>query len=352
MLTFCSTAKRTRIEDLLALGGCPPPPLPPPSAIPDTIWKEIIHIYNSVFAPAIDRFLETKWFVSRGESHLLANGALCNHFRDVLQRYTINPREPNYGHHLAATMSSEASLIWSLMGMCRQQAPPSYPPVKAESEQQPAPPHTPSESKFTDEDFKEGVRLAAKRVEIFEALLTGDHLPTDSSPTGGPSTRKSSSSDPSSTANTGTDNTRANGTAEPPSSTTSTVFGDQLKSRELSFWSLVHTFLTLHDDEASSAKEIDDTVASCRTLLDSYENRDVIYSIVIARHVGARLAESAAAAGSGSSAQQQQAQNNDESDQRTKLLVAKKFLEEEAGGKGMNQIVQRLTAMAVRTWAR
>jgi hypothetical protein len=66
---------------------------------------------------------------------------------------------------------------------------------------------------------------------------------------------------------------------------------DQLTQRQLDFWSAIGYFLTLHDNEASAAKEIDDTLGRCRSLLDTYENRDVIYSIAIARHLGQRWAD-------------------------------------------------------------
>ncbi|KAN0071335.1 hypothetical protein V8E54_010766 [Elaphomyces granulatus] len=43
------------------------------------------------------------------------------------------------------------------------------------------------------------------------------------------------------------------------------------------------SFSNPHDGEANSAKEINP-----RTLLDTYGNRDVIYSTAIARHIGRR----------------------------------------------------------------
>ena len=183
-------------------------------------------------------------------------------------------------------------MVWAMIGMCRQVA---------------------GNSPVDEQDDKDGVYDAAKRMEIFENLVTGEYLESSSAP--------SQASEES------------NGTA----------LNDQLKTRERDFWRLVHTFLTVRDDEASAAKEIDDTLASCRSLLDSRENRDVIYSVMVARHVGARISEFPE--------NLPQPANNDEENARTKVFVAKKFIEDESNGKGTNQVVQRLCGMAHRSWS-
>ena len=215
----------------------------------------------------------------------------------MISRFTTypDPADPNNYHHYYITQSLEATVVWAMMGLCRQ--------ISSKSK---------SENDNVDEaDVKEGVHDAAKRLETFEILVTGEYLDTESAP-------------PES-------ETESNGTA----------LDNQLKTRERKFWGLVHTFLTIHDDEASSAKEIDDTLAACRGLLDSRENRDVIYSIMIARHIGARMAEFPN--------NLQQPESNDEADSRNKLVVAKRFIEDQ-GVRGTNQVVQRLCGMAVRSW--
>lgn len=195
----------------------------------------------------------------------------------------------------AATQSLEASVVWSMMGLCRHVA------------------NTPNTTngQASHPEVDDDVKDAAARLEVFEKLISGEYLDPE------PELK--------------TENT-TNGTA----------FEEQLKYREREFWRLVSTFLTVRDDEASSAKEIDDTLGSCRSLLDSRENRDVVYSIAIARHVGQRMAEFPNNI--------QQPASNDEQDARTKLYVAKKFIEDEANGKGTNQVIQRLCGMAMRSW--
>lgn len=162
-------------------------------------------------------------------------------------------------------------------------------------------------------EVNDGVLEAAKRYEILETLILGQHLDAKPEPEPEPKTER-------------------NGTAIP----------EQTQVRERDFWRHVHTFLALHDDEASAAKEIDDTLASCRSLLDSRENRDVIYSIIIARHIGQRLSEFPN--------NLQQPTTNDEADNKNKLHVAKTFIEAQQT-RGTTQVVQRLCNMVVKSWA-
>lgn len=283
------------MDDLLAIGGVPPPPLAPPAPIMPSTYDEIKSVYSSMYAPAIDKFLETRWFQLRGLSHLLHDARLCEQFATLISRFSIDSSAPNYYHPNAATQSLEATVIWATMGLCRLVA--NTP--------------NPTNGQVNYLEVNDGVHDAARRLEIFEHLVSGQYLDVE--------------------APTSTETTR-NGT----------VFDDQLKFREREFWRLMHTFLTIRDDEASSAKEIDDTLGSCRNLLDSRENRDVIYSIAIARHVGQRMAEFPD--------NLQQPASNDEQDARAKLYVAKKFIEDEATGKGTTQVIQRLCGIAMRSW--
>ena len=244
-----------------------------------------------MYAPGIDKFLETKWFALRGYTHLVQNSRLCDQFQALIQRYAIDQTHPNYYQNWGVTQSLEATVVWAMIGMCRQVV---------------------DNSPVDEQDVKDGVHDAAKRMDIFENLVTGEYLDSSTAPASSEET---------------------NGTN----------LGDQLKTRERDFWRLVHTFLTIRDDEASAAKEIDDTLTSCRGLLDSRENRDVIYSVMVARHVGARISEFPE--------NLQQPANNDEDNARTKVFVAKKFIEDESNGKGTNQVVQRLCGMAHRSWS-
>lgn len=238
----------------------------------------------------MDKFLETRWFAERGVNHLMENSVLCDQFMMLIHRYGMNPQDPNYYVHLSITQSLEAMVVWSMLGMCRKIA------------------NTKNEAGQVNEDeVKEGVLDAAKRLEIFEALVTGEYVSPDSAPQDV--------------------ETNTNGLAS------------QLKSREQEFWRSVHTFLTLRDDNPDSAQGIENALSSCRGLLENRENRDVIYSIMIVRHIGANKIDT------------KQPETNDEKDTNAKLAVAKRLVEDEASGKGTNQVVQRLCGVAARSWA-
>lgn len=295
-----SAAKRTKIKELLCLRDYPPPPPAPPSQLPTATREELKHIWITVYAPAIDKFLETRWFVLRGLQYLMENDRLCDQFATLLVRFTMapNPTDPYAHQQYYVTQSLEATIIWAMMGLCRQVA--SKPKLES--------------GEGDDPDTKDGVLDAANRLEIFEALVTGEYLDAGSAPQ----------------------------ESDAESSSNGTTLDNQLKSREREFWRLVHTFLTIRDDEASAAKEIDDTLASCRNRLDGRENRDVVYSIIIARHVGARVAEFPH--------NLQQAESDDEKDNRNKLLVAKRFIEDQMD-RGTNQVVQRMCGMAAKSWS-
>ena len=238
----------------------------------------------------MDKFLETKWFTERGVKHLMANSVLCDQFALLIHRYAMNPQDPNYYAHLGITQSLEAMVVWSMLGMCRKVA---------------------KTGEVAEDEVKEGVLDASNRLEIFESLVTGEYVNPKSAP-----------KDPE---------IRSNGS----------VLQGQLKTREHEFWRSVHTFLTLRDDDASAANAIDVALSTCRGLLESRENRDVIYSIMIVRHIGARVAEFP---------NLKQPETNDEKDANAKLAVAKRLVEDEASGKGTNQVVQRLCGVAARSW--
>lgn len=190
---------------------------------------------------------------------------------------------------VARLESFEASVVWRSMALCRQASN--------------------GENGQYGQDWN--LVAANARLNAIEALLTWNHSEHNAL-------------------------SREQDAAKPPNSP------DQFIQRQLDFWSELGTFLTLYDNEASSAKLIDDTLGRCRQLLDTYENRDIIYSIAVARHLGQRWADfpnSLPNVGT-----------TNEKESGTKLFVAQKFIEEEAEGKGTTQIYKRVCCMAVRSW--
>lgn len=285
-------AKQVKINDLLALRGIPPPPPHPIVPLQQSRLDEVQAVFLATYAPAIDRFLETRWFTEKALPHVMANAQLVAQYSGLIDAFSDpNINDPTV---LGRTESFEASVIWDTMSICRPLA------------------NMSNGNTAATQDFD--LVASAKRLEAFEALVTGEHLETNplaQSPVREPA-------------------------ANPP------TLPDQLLQRSLDFWSSIGHFLTLHDDEASSAKEIDDTLARCRMLLDNFENRDVIYSIAIARHIGARWTDFPRNVPPPAT--------SDEKDAGSKLYVAQKFLEQEAAGKGTTQVIKRICGMAVRSW--
>lgn len=218
-------------------------------------------------------------------SHLLSNySALLDGFNDR------NIRDPTV---LALVESREASVIWNTMTLCRL----------AQSKEQESGANANAELLY-----------AVKRLSVFETLITGTHLGVnpvamDSYPESDPAYKL-------------------------------TGLGGQIKGRELQFWESVGRFLTISGDDINSVKDKDGALMVTRGLLDTFENRDVIYSIAIVRHI-AKYQPAKLRPHFGSA---------DEKDAGAKLYVACKFLEDESRGKGTNQVIKRLAGMAVKHW--
>ncbi|KAK1149419.1 hypothetical protein N8T08_006642 [Aspergillus melleus] len=282
--------KQVQVSDLLALRGIPPPPPHPITSLPQSRLDEIQAVFLATYAPAIDKFFETQWFQEKALNHLLGNAQLMAEYSALIDAF--NDRNLNDPNVIARLESFEASVVWGTMTTCR---------------------HAMSVSNGSiGQDYD--LLAASKRLDVIEAMITGEHL--DSNPLAQFPPRETP--------------------ANPPS------LADQLAQRSIDFWSAIGYFLTLHDNEASSAKEIDDTLARCRTLLDTFENRDVIYSIAIARHLGQRWADFPRSF--------PQPITTNEKDSGAKLYVAQKFLEQEAGGKGTTQVIKRICGMVLRSW--
>ncbi|KAL1964704.1 hypothetical protein VTN77DRAFT_6730 [Rasamsonia byssochlamydoides] len=286
---------KVKIQDLLALQGIPPPPPYPIVPIQQTRLDQIQTIYLHTYAPAIDRFLETRWFRDKGLSQLLTNAQLMAQYSALIDAFD----DPKISDPAVRSRveSFEASVVWDTMSICRS----------ARNLVRNGNPDGPIQ--------EYDLLTTANRFDVFEALITDDYLKEN------PLREDLNRDQP----------------ANPP------TLQDQLRRRSLSFWDCIGHFLTLHDNEAAAGVEIDETLARARGLLDQIENRDVIYSIAIGRHLGQRWIDYPRSRppfeGLG-----------DERTAGTKLYVAQKFIEDEAREKGTNQVVRRLCGMVVRLW--
>lgn len=278
-------AKRT-VQNLLDMGGPPPPRSTIDVANSPNMIDEIKHLYYSIYAPGLENFLESKWFSVKGLAKLLNGKHLLESFAALLQQF--GKTSQNDPKELAYTQSVETRTVWALASMVRE--------VPAESN---------GMREYKTVPANDDPIEAINRLNVFETLLTG----------------RVAAANPL--------------TAPVPGST------DHHRLRELEFWHALASFVTLQYEDANVIKEVDDTLAALRNLLDGRENRDVLYSIAVVRGLGQRVSEYT---------ENDQPLHLDESDNKSKLLVAKKFVTDEANGSGTTNVIRRLCDMAARSW--
>ncbi|ESZ94583.1 hypothetical protein SBOR_4994 [Sclerotinia borealis F-4128] len=282
-------AKRS-INDLLEFGN---PPAPADNPASDTIQspaalEEAKHLYYSIYAPGLESFLESKWFTAKGASKLMSDQPLLEKFGTLLLQFSKTIVTDPVA--IAHTASVEAKVVWALSCMVK---------LGAEEEGEGR-----SESRNVLPAQDDAVE-ADHRLTVFECLLTGKVAERNLL------------------------------TAPVPGS------GDHHRLRELEFWYSLANFVCLREDDPNCAKDVDDTLATLRNLLDGRENRDVLYSVAIIRAIGQRVSEYTPS---------DTPLHFDESDNRSKLLVAKKFIQDEASGSGTTNVIRRLCELATRTW--
>lgn len=110
------------------------------------------------------------------------------------------------------------------------------------------------------------------------------------------------------------------------------------------FWHELSRFTSIRDDvpDPDSLRDIKDALGIMRGALGMTENRDVLYSIAIARHIGGRSTEF-------HPPRPVVPQTDDPNDEVKKLQVAYQFVESE-DQRGTTQVIQRICGMAIRSW--
>lgn len=290
---LCLVVRQANVEELFSIRGQICQPLEPLTGTPARI-EDIKMLFLS-YANGIDQLLECKWFETKALPYLLANNHLLAQYASLLDGFTHPQVEET--PFLSALESREARIIWETMGLCR---------------------HAQAQTPTSDSDpltTKDPELLSAvKRLSILEALITGATLPhnpvgVDVYPDADPSIRH-------------------------------TALSGQIKGREMQFWEAIGRYLVIQSDHPEHDKTRDHAVMWTRTLLDSLENRDIIYSILVVRHV-CKFQPYKLKPLVGST---------DEKDTAAKLFVALKFIEEENMGRATNQVVKRITGMVLAYW--
>ncbi|EFW21401.1 hypothetical protein D8B26_001607 [Coccidioides posadasii str. Silveira] len=282
-----------KIDDLLTMSG-QPGPLPEKLELPPTRIEECANFFMA-YAVCVDVFLETHWFEANARHFLLANKSLLAQVSTFLdsfmeKKWTTNPE------CVPAMESRESRIIWDTMALCRE--------AQAQN--------TNSDGKIVPEDPE--LTLAVNRLKVLEALVTGVTLRTN--PTSAPEY------------------------AGDDSTWVPTGLAQQLKRSEMKFWDAIGQYLVITDDMPECNVLRDLALMDARAHLDMIENRDVVYSIAVIRHI--------------SRFQPRKVKNlppsTDEKDVSAKLYVATKFIEEERDGKATNQVIRRLCAQLLRWW--
>jgi hypothetical protein len=242
--------------------------------------SEALHkIYSISFATGLDRLLETSWFSGDGFMSLASDRSLLTQFENYVAAIS----------HSSSVANQESRLVWALLCMCRRRPLPGF------------------AGEFIDdrEDTLDGDEFAEKRLDIIEALITARPLPSNP----------------------------LAGSAEPSPNPSPQTLTEQLKRREQNFWLNVGKFVSTSDADA-----IERILSKSRKLLDNFENRDIIYSIMLMRHIGEKWNE------------KQIGDAEDERDTKD-WLAAKGFLQSEAEGQAMNIVMKRFCSMALRAWS-
>ena len=119
----------------------------------------------------------------------------------------------------------------------------------------------------------------------------------------------------------------------------------QPKYNEHAFWHNLGRFVSIRDDlpDLSAAKQVNDVLGAMRGILGMLENRDVLYSMAVARHIGGRMPEF-------HPQKHLVPSTNDPNDELNKLKVAHQFVESE-NQRGTTQVIQRFCGMALQSWA-
>lgn len=279
--TDVTVANHITIDDLFALNDIPPQyerrEAPPP--VSAATQQEIADFYNYHYAPGLDRLLETDWYSRSGLEQLRQDARTQDFVAQCIDHFQSRTDD---AHSTNVNKSLDARLVWQLATLCRG-------------------------ASSTDHDL-------IARVDTLENLLTGQYLEPSKVPSPPPLPPQPSSREP-----------------PPPNY--------NAKYNERAFWHHLGRFASVHDPSSSSPSSSSATehaLASMRTVLNSLENRDVLYSIAIVRVLGGSRPDTTAASLPPEDAEA--------------LRVARRFVEEE-DGRGTTQVVQRVCSMALRGWA-
>ena len=235
-------AKRIKIDDLLSVVSSSQPLTPPSSetalyATPSTTVEDMKTLYKSRYAPALDKFLETRWFMGPGLVKVLSDNHLVELMAGVFERFRVRggsfleEEDPSIGRK-----GKSAGVLWAGVKMVYGTSIPAADNRQDEDEDD-----------FRDEDGAETLR----RINIVEALVTGQ--PSEPMP-------------------------------ESPRVTSADKITES--SPTTLFWRFLGRIAAARGGNAEINKQMENTIIDCRRFIEEKETRRLLLMVAEARHLG------------------------------------------------------------------
>ena len=250
---------------------------------------ELAYIFVNTYARAIDLMLETSWYSYHGYNALRQKPEALNTFGAMLNLFETT----TFAHYeiMCKLPSLESRVLWTLMQLPRD--------VQTIKTEEGLP------------NANNGMDALLRRLTVFELLITG--------------------------------RTREFNSLVMPTATL--MSQDVLRGQQMAFWHHLGEFVALHEVKKMPNSQylngVEDTIAEMRKFLGGRESRDVLYSIANLRYLG----------GPKSPLRYPEKRTRiPASNKKAALELARKSLEDEAAN-GTNQVVQRISAMALRKMA-
>lgn len=288
-LTQAFLANKMKVDEIINTLG-PPPQSAPQISHSEETFHEITKVYHEMYAGGLSAFFETTWyyFAENGKMSFPRDASLTENMGSFLK--VLEGAQPHDHSYMAYSGALETRIVWQLAQTA----------LRAASER--------TNNSMRVSLPPDGDPIEARnRIQVVEALLSGEYL----------------SSNP----------------LAPPLQDHDTV-----RARQFDFWYYLGEFVRERPEPYSqpSVRARDDALGRLRHVLDGRENRDVLYSIAVARELAPRFDPNYA---------NTVPQHLDEHDPKNKLAVASRFILDEAQVTGgTTNVVRRICDIAARAF--
>jgi hypothetical protein len=275
-----------KVQELVAIGIAIQPSLS--TSLSQDKLAEVQDLYEQVYAPGLEKFFETEWYLkSYGSNALASNSRVQEILAAFLQSLATTSTNDVAG--MAYSANLEFRVVWELATLVYSTE------YKVNM----------SHSLPAADDGSE----SRNRVAVFETLLSGEFL----------------------------DHNPLRPHLENADHTT------YHRNREFKFWHCLAEFLLVRDQaNVDMTPRRDHILAQLRELLDGRENRDVLYSLTVIRTLTNKFPPDF---------ESTLPPHLDESDPKSKLAVARKFIQDEARVTGgTTNVVRRFSELGVRAF--